>query len=263
MSEFFYRKRRYFCTCKKRFAEKNPIVDRYQRFSKEWNQMAQIRAVKGKTFKETALQYGTSVSTIIRRFDRIVPTALKETQLLPSVIAMDEFKGNAGQEKFQLMIADAVTKQPIDILPNRKKETIEAYLQKYGANVDMVVMDMSHSFKASVQKALNKPLIIADHFHFVCYIYWAMERVRIRIQREWHDYDRKKVKKKRFVFLKKSAHLKNTTKLADRNPKLFCLWLLKWVCRKAKQSYQGHKKKRFWLSTIQSITCQSIINTPI
>ncbi|WP_256386338.1 transposase family protein, partial [Rummeliibacillus sp. TYF005] len=47
----FYRKRRYRCTCGKRFAEQNPIVERYQRFSKEWNQMAQVRAVKGKTFK--------------------------------------------------------------------------------------------------------------------------------------------------------------------------------------------------------------------
>ena len=135
MTTFFYRKRRYVCACGKRFAENNPVVERYQRFSKEWNQMAQIRSVKGKTFKETAVQYGTSVSTIIRRFDRVVPKALKEKQSLPSVIAIDEFKGNAGQEKFQLIIADAVTKQPIDILPNRKQETIEAYLQEHGANV--------------------------------------------------------------------------------------------------------------------------------
>ena len=207
MTTLFYRKRRYACVCGKRFAEQNPVVTRYQRFSKEWNQMAQVRAVKGKTFKETALQYGTSVSTIIRRFDRIVPQTIKEKQSLPSVVAIDEFKGNAGQEKFQLIIADAVTKQPIDILPNRKKTTIEAYLREHGAGVKVVVMDMSHSFKAAVQKALSKPVIVADRFHFVRYIYWAMERVRIRIQKEWHDYDRKKIKKKRFVFLKQSKDL--------------------------------------------------------
>ncbi|REJ19248.1 MAG: ISL3 family transposase, partial [Caldibacillus debilis] len=33
----FYRKRRYVCqACGKRFAEENPFVERYQRFSKEW-----------------------------------------------------------------------------------------------------------------------------------------------------------------------------------------------------------------------------------
>jgi transposase len=207
MTTLFYRKRRYACVCGKRFAEQNPVAARYQRYSKEWNQMAQVRAVKGKTFKETAVQYGTSVSTIIRRFDRIVPPTLQEKQSLPSVIAIDEFKGNAGKEKFQLIIADAVTKQPIDLLPNRKKSTIEDYLRKHGAEVKVVVMDMSHSFKAAVQTALSKPVIVADRFHFVRYVYWAMERVRIRIQKEWHDYDRKKVKKKRFVFLKQSRVL--------------------------------------------------------
>lgn len=207
MTVLFYRKRRYACACGKRFAENNPIMERFQRYSKEWNQVAQVRAVKGQSFKETAIQLGTSSNTIIRRFDRIVPTTLKEKQSLSSVIAIDECKGNAGQEKFQCIIADAVTKQPIDILPNRKKETIEAYLREHGAEVKVVVMDMSHSFKAAVQKGLSKPLIVADRFHFVRYIYWAMERVRIRIQKEWNDYDRKKVKKKRFVFLKKSKDL--------------------------------------------------------
>lgn len=204
ITTLFYRKRRYVCECGKRFSEVNTVVEPYQRFSNEWNQMAQIRAVKGKTFKETAIQYGTSVSTIIRRFDRIVPKTLKEKQSLPSAIAIDEFKGNADHEKFQLIIADVVTKKPIEILPNRKQETIEAYLREHGANVKVVVMDMSQSFKAAVNKVLSKPVIIADRFHFVRYINWAMERTRIRVQKNWNDYDRKKVKKKRFVFLKKS-----------------------------------------------------------
>lgn len=99
MTLLFYRKRRYTCTCGKRFAEENPIVSRYQRYTKEWNQMAQIRAVKGKTFKETAIQYGTSVSTIIRRFDQIVPQSASEKQSLPKVIAIDEFKGK-GEKSF-------------------------------------------------------------------------------------------------------------------------------------------------------------------
>ena len=71
----------------------------------------------------------------------------------------------------------------------------------------MVVMDMSQSFKAAVQKALSKPVIIADRFHFVRYIYWAMERIRIRIQKEWNDYDRKKVKKKTICISKEIEEL--------------------------------------------------------
>lgn len=200
MTTLFYRKRRYVCDCGKRFAEANPVVERFQRYSKEWNQMVQIRSIKAKTFKETAAQYGASVSTIIHRFDQIVPNTLKEKQSLPTAIAIDEFKGNADREKFQLIIADAVTKKPIEILPDRKQATIESYLREHGTNVKVVVMDMSRTFKAAVQKVLSKPVIVADHFHFVRYIYRALERTRIRVQQEWDDYDRKKVKKNALYF---------------------------------------------------------------
>ena len=200
-----YRKRRYVCPCGKRFVEQNPFVDRYQRFSKEWNQQVQIRTVKAKTFTEIAAQYHTSVSTIIRRFDAIVPDSMKGSAALPEVIAIDEFKGNTGKEKFQLIIADAQTREPIDILPNRRKDTIKDYLRKHGAKVRVVVMDMSLSFKAAVQEALDRPIIVADSFHFVRYMNWALDRVRVREQARWHEYDRKKCKKARYIF-HKAAH---------------------------------------------------------
>ncbi len=61
-------------------------------------------------------------------------------------------------------------------------------------------MDMSPSFKAAVQQLLGKPIIVVDRFHFVRYIYWALDGVRRRVQSTWHDYDRKKCKKLRYVF---------------------------------------------------------------
>lgn len=93
MMTLFCKKRRYTCeACGKKFAEKNPFVNRYQQFSKEWNQAVHVRSIKDKTFKEVAGHYGASASTIVRRFD----TALQEvteTAQLPHVIAIDEYKG--------------------------------------------------------------------------------------------------------------------------------------------------------------------------
>ena len=132
------------------FMKENPCVDCYQDHSKEWNQQVQIRTVKAKTFTEIAAQYNSSVSTIIRRFDRLVPKKIKGPTALPKAIAIDEFKGDTGREKYQLIIADAITREPIDILPNRRKETIKDYLRKHGANVQIVVMDRSQAFKAAV-----------------------------------------------------------------------------------------------------------------
>jgi transposase len=204
----FYRKRRYACECGKNFAEDNPFVERYQRLSIEFNQAIKIRGIKGKTFKEVADVYGTSASTVVRRFDELAGNIIPEEPMeLPKVIAMDEYKGDTVEGKYQLIIADGVTKEPIDILPNRNKKTIKEYLSKHGAKVEIVIMDMSPSFKAAVRQALGKPVIVADRFHFVRYIYWALDGVRRRVQSTWQDYDRKKCKRMRHVFHKNSAKL--------------------------------------------------------
>ena len=206
LTTLFYKRRRYVCVCGKRFSEKNPFVERYQRFSKEGNQVIRIRSVKAKTFKEAAETIGTSSSTVIRRFKTLVQELPSGVQL-PRAIAIDEYKADTDAGKYQLIIADADTHQPIDILPNRRKDTILDYLRQYGAQVEIVVMDMNPSFKAAVKKALNRPVIVADRFHYSRYIHWAVDEVRRKVQKEWHAYDRKKMKRMRHVLHKDSSKL--------------------------------------------------------
>ena len=52
---------------------------------------------------------------------------------LPRVIAIDEYKADTDSGTYQLIIANAETHEPIDILPNRRKDTIYNYLLQYGA----------------------------------------------------------------------------------------------------------------------------------
>ncbi|MER2191524.1 MAG: ISL3 family transposase [Solibacillus sp.] len=202
----FYKRRRYQCACGKRFNENAPFVTRYQRFSKEWNQVAQIRAVKAKTFKEAADVLGASSTTIIRRFKEAMKQ-LPEGVTLPKAIAIDEYKADTDAGKYQLIIANAETHEPIDILPNRRKETIKHYLATYGAEVKIVVMDMNPAFKAAVKSALNSPVIVADRFHYCRYIHWALDEIRRQVQKEFNSYDRKKLKKMRYVLHKNSEKL--------------------------------------------------------
>lgn len=228
-TQIFYRRRRYVCECGKRFSENNPFVERYQRTSIEWNQAISIRSIKGKTFKETAENYGTSTTTVVRRFDQISQSEILPVAELPTIIAIDEYKGDTREGKYQLIVADGVTKEPIDILPNRYKRTIKQYLKKYGSKVQVVIMDMSPSFKAAVQEALGKPVIIADRFHFCRYIYWALDGVRRRVQKEFHSYDRKKCKRMRHVFYKANErlteeerwHLERYIKMSDELRKAY------------------------------------------
>lgn len=207
LTVLIYKCRRYRCTCGNRFPEKASFIECYQRYSKEANQAMVIQAVKAKTFKDAAVALGTSISTILRRFIKQAKKALPEGWRLPKAIAIDEYKADRDAGKYQLIIANAETHELIDILPNRRLQTIKTYLQKYGQDVEIVVMDMNGSFKANVRQALARPIIIADRFHFCRYIYWALDEVRRKVQKEWHAYDRKKCKRMRFVLHKVAKKL--------------------------------------------------------
>ncbi|WP_228409567.1 ISL3 family transposase [Radiobacillus deserti] len=209
MTLLWYKRRRYACpSCGKRFSEKSPIVERYQRASIEWNQAVSIKSIKGKTFKEVGETFGASASTIVRRFDKLAEEQIKKVETLPSVIAIDEYKGDTKEGKYQLIIADGITRQPLDILPNRYKNTIKNYLQKHGQQVEVVIMDMSSSFKAAVQKALGKPIIVADRFHFCRYIYWGLDRLEDVCNKPSTTMIRKKCKRMKHVFHKPKNRLK-------------------------------------------------------
>lgn len=44
LNVLFYKRCRYVCRCGNRFSEEFSFVDRYQLYSKEWNQVARIRS---------------------------------------------------------------------------------------------------------------------------------------------------------------------------------------------------------------------------
>lgn len=60
------------------------------------------------------------------RYFKLVNYCCKE---LPEVFSIDEFKGNAGGEKFQTILTGAKNRRKIDILPNRKKKDLMLFPQ--------------------------------------------------------------------------------------------------------------------------------------
>src|SRR5699024_7758646 len=102
--------------------------------SKEFKQSIALELIHGKSFKDVADRFHTSTSTVIRRFDTINADMLKEPKQLPSVIAIDEYKGYAGGEKYQTIIANPVDRRPLDIRPDRRKLTVQKYLQHHGGD---------------------------------------------------------------------------------------------------------------------------------
>ncbi|WP_226038594.1 ISL3 family transposase [Aquibacillus saliphilus] len=201
------RKRRYLCVdCNHTFYEKLQMVERYQRCTNAVQTTALTYTAVG-SFTTAAQLTGMTTNRLLRLFNR---HKIETTKVLPRAISIDEFKGDAGGERFQTVIADVENKEIVDVLPDRKVDTIKSYLQSCDTSrTEIVVMDLSKSFKQAVRKALGNPLIIADRFHYMRQVYWALDEVRREVQRE--------LDKKARIRMKRSKKLlwKSTYKLSE------------------------------------------------
>ena len=227
------RKRRYICKeCNSTFTEDNPYIKRYCHFPQRFYLEAIKETSDLQSFSAIARRMGASVTSIIRWFDNInYPKAE-----LPSCIAIDEFKGNAGGEKFQCNLADPVKHKIIDILPNRDSEDLYKHFLEYPyekrAKVKKVVMDLSTLFRSVAKKIFPEAKIIADKFHVIRVVTNSLENTRKRIQKEFHDAKRKWFKRSRRLLLKQEYKLTDEDKIElnrmlNSSPELEKAWLLK------------------------------------
>ncbi len=250
------RKRRYICkNCNSTFSENNPYIKRYCHFPQRFYFEAIKETLKLQSFSAIARRFGTSVTSIIRWFDNInYPKAE-----LPSCIAIDEFKGNAGGEKFQCNLADPVKHKIIDILPNRDSEDLCKYFLDYPyekrAKVKKVVMDLSTLFRSVAKKIFPEAKIIADKFHVIRVVTNSLENTRKRIQKEFHDAKRKWFKRSRRLLLKPEYKLTDEDKIElnrmlNSSRELEKAWLLKELFHeifKEKERKAAKRQLRDWL----------------
>lgn len=207
------RKRRYVCQhCNATFTEENPYIKRYCHFPNRLYIESLTESFRLQSFTSVAKRLGVSVTSIIRWFDKLNCPHPK----LPECIAIDEFRGNAGGEKFQCNVADPVKHQVIDILPSRNTEDLCKHFLKYPykerAEVKKIVMDLSTLFRSVAKTMFPEAKIVADKFHVIRLVINSLENVRKRIQKEFHETKRKWFKRSRYLLLKPEYKLTDEDK---------------------------------------------------
>lgn len=202
------RKRRYLCKhCGHSFTEANPLVYRYQHFTSRFYLLAYKEFREMQPFKAVSKRFGVSVTSIIRWFDKINHPLPK----LSVCFSIDEFRGNANNEKFQCNVADPVTHKVLDILPSRNIESLCRHFLKYPlyerGQVENVVIDLSTAFRSSINLLFPNAKIIADKFHVIRLVTWSMEGVRKRIQKQFHKQRRRWFKRSKKILMAPEAKL--------------------------------------------------------
>jgi transposase len=171
------RKRRYRCPdCGKRFYETNTFLPRYYRITRRMLASVLNAFQKLHSAADIAKRYNISASTAIRYFDCID----YHCRELPEVLSIDEFKGNAGGEKYQSIVTDPKNRKVLDILPNRFEGDLIQYFKHFPHRdqVKLFVSDMNPHFRSVAKICFPNAKIVADRYHVTRQAIWAMENVR-------------------------------------------------------------------------------------
>jgi transposase len=148
-----------------------------------------------------AKEFNVSTSTVCRYCDLLASSKISDT---PKMLAIDEFKGNTGGFKYNAIITDPSSKRVIDILKTRDEEYLKTYFKslKHPENLEYFLQDMWKPFKNFAQSTFKNAKIVADKYHFVRQVIWALERVRKREQRRLSKEERLFFKRSKSLLLK-------------------------------------------------------------
>lgn len=144
-----YRQRRYICPhCGHSFAESNPFVRKHMQLSVTNIRMLFDKLTESVTYTAIANECDTSITTVLRYCSMIT---IPKPKTLPTVIGIDEFKGNAEGYQYQVNLTNPDTHEILDILPKRDTQALIHYFASFKhkdrLQVKFIVMDMSIQFK--------------------------------------------------------------------------------------------------------------------
>lgn len=208
------RKRRYVCPhCGKRFYEDITFLPRYHRIT---NRLAAyvIDQLKSEySFTSVAKSVNLSVSSVIRIFDIV---SFPKPNKLPRVFAIDEFKGNTGNIKYQCIITDPSSGRVLDILHERSQQYLIDYLKQWSLKsrkrVKYFVSDMWAQYTDIASAFFKNATQVIDRYHFIRQIIWAFDNVRKRIQKVYGKQYRLLFKHSKRLLIKRAEKLKDYEK---------------------------------------------------
>jgi transposase len=177
--------RKFFCpnpTCPRQiFAEQFPdLVPAYARLTTRLREalVAFGLATCGEVASRLAPRLGMQVaaSTLLRRV-RAVPVSQAGKV---RVLGVDDFAWKKGQT-YGTILVDLELHRPIDLLPDRSQETLEAWLRAH-REVEIISRDRAGEYAAAARKGAPQAQQVADRFHLLLNLRDGLKKLMARKQ---------------------------------------------------------------------------------
>lgn len=133
-----------------------------------------------------------------------------------SKLGIDEFALKKGHDGFALVLSDLEAGRVIAVLPDRKKETLEAYFATWTplqrAAVMEAAMDLWEPYAQAVSACLPNARIVADRFHVMKNLNDQVTSARREIQRDLPEASKQTRKGCRWLLVRNQEDLSSTDK---------------------------------------------------
>lgn len=137
--------------------------------------------MNAKSVERLYMEYALMKSRIKDRFSKV------------GRLGIDELSHRKGRKSYYCALTDLDRGIHLDILPNRKKETLRAYFQSLGpewcAQVEAVSCDMWSPYIEVAEEFFPEADICIDRFHVVVLLNQVLDRFRKKLRRTHPDQD--------------------------------------------------------------------------
>lgn len=257
--------RRFDChRCGKPFTENLAWIDPRRRQTKVFEEHIYQR-VKNKTpRKQVALEAGLSETTVLEIFKKQAKQAVHRPERgVVRKLGVDEISLRKGHKQYALVLSDLERRRVLAVLPNRRKETFEKWLDSLTEEerqaVKVVSMDMCEAYRQVVCHKLPHARIVADRFHVMKQLNHQIDLLRRGLQnkakKEGNETLYQALKGCRWVLLKRRKELKPEEEaqlrvILNASGELRTIYLLKeefaTICSKMRDRAQADRFLRAW-----------------
>lgn len=238
------KKQRFYCKhCQSTFTAKSSIVNENCYISNAIKRAISLELAETQSMRLIAKHFNVSSHTVLKQLDTLGMNYRFNYHYLPEHLSIDEFKSvKQVSGAMSLLVIDARTHEPLDIVENRQQRYLSDYFMRYALEsrrkVKTVTIDMYSPYFQMIKDSFPNAKIIIDRFHIVQLLNRALNQVRI-----------KEMKKIRYLQPRDYRKLKKQWRLLLKND-----WELNYEDYRSHRLYQGLISEQIMINYLTNLS---------